>query len=44
MADASELVATSDIDAKIWDIENKILDHIKYITTPEFNTLAAKFW
>ena len=28
-------------DAKVWNIENKSPDHNKYITTPEFNTLAA---
>ena len=33
----------TDYDAKISDIEKKITDHNhdKYITTPEFNNLAA---
>ena len=39
----SSLVKKTDYNTKISDIEKKIIDHIdgKYITTPEFNTLAA---
>ena len=37
------LVKKTDNDTKISEIENKLTDHNhdKYITTPEFNTLAA---
>ena len=43
MANVSILVKKIDYDTKISDIEKKITDHDhdKYITTPEFNTLAA---
>ena len=39
----SSLVKKTDYDANISEIENKLTDHNhdKYITTPEFNTLAA---
>ena len=39
----SSLVKKTDYDTKITEIEKKITDHNhdKYITTPEFNTLAA---
>ena len=39
----SSLVKKTDYNTKISDIEKKITDHShdKYITTPEFNTLAA---
>ena len=39
----SSLVKKTDYDTKITEIEKKITDynHDKYITTPEFNTLAA---
>ena len=39
----SSLVKKTDCDTKITDIEKKLTDHNhdKYITTPEFNTLAA---
>ena len=39
----SSLVKKRDYDTKITEIENKLTDHNhgKYITTPEFNTLAA---
>ena len=39
----SSLVKKTDYNTKISDIEKKITDHThdKYITTPEFNTLAA---
>ena len=42
--DVSSLVKKSDYDAKISEIENKVNDHNhdKYITTPEFNILAAR--
>ena len=40
--DVSSLVKNTDYNTKISDIEKKITDHDpdKYITTPEFNTLA----
>ena len=39
----SSLVKKTDYDTKISDLEKKLTDHNhdKYITTPEFNTLAA---
>ena len=39
----SSLVKKTDYEANISEIENKLTDHNhdKYITTPEFNTLAA---
>ena len=42
--DVSSLVKKTDYDIKISDIEKKITDHNhdKYITNPEFNTLAAR--
>ena len=41
--DISSLVKKTDYNTKISDIEKKITDHEhdKYITTPEFNTIAA---
>ena len=35
----------TDYDTKVTEIEEKLTDHDhdKYITTPEFNTLAAVF-
>ena len=41
--DDSGLVKKTDYNTKISDIEKKITDHDhdKYITTPEFNTMAA---
>ena len=41
--DVSSLVKKTDYDTKISDIEKKITDHDhgKYITTPEFNTMAV---
>ena len=41
--DVTSLVKKTDYDTKISDIEKKVTDHghDKYITTPEFNTLAA---
>ena len=37
------MIKTTDYNTKLSDIEKKITDHDldKYITTPEFNTLAA---
>ena len=37
------MVKKTDYNTKISEIENKVIDHNhdKYITTPEFNTLAA---
>ena len=39
----SNLVKKTDYDTKISDLEKKLTDynHDKYITTPEFNALAA---
>ena len=41
----SSLVKKTDYNTKITEIEKKLTDqnHDKYITTPEFNTLAAVF-
>ena len=41
--DVSSLVKKTDYDTEISEIENKVSDHNhdKYITTPEFNILAA---
>ena len=41
--DVSSLVKKTDYNTKISDIEKKITDHDhdKYITAPEFNTMAA---
>ena len=41
--DVSSLVKKTDYNTKISEIENKVNDHNhgKYITTPEFNTLAT---
>ena len=41
--DVSSLVKKTDYNIKISEIEKKITDHKhdKYITTPEFNNLAA---
>ena len=41
----SSLVKKTDYDTKITEIEKKLTDHNhdKYITTPEFNTLALMF-
>ena len=42
--DVSSLVKKTDYNTKISEIENKVNDHNhgKYITTPEFNTLAVR--
>ena len=40
--DTSGLVTTTVLNTKISDVENKILSHDKYITTPEFNKLTAE--
>ena len=41
--DVSSLVKKTNYNTKITEIEKKLTDHNhdKYITTPEFNTLAA---
>ena len=41
--DVSSLVKKTNYDTKISELEKKLTDHNhdKYITTPEFNTLAA---
>ena len=41
----SSLVKKADYDTKVTEIENKLNNHNddKYITTPEFNNLAAVF-
>ena len=43
MPDVSSLVKKTDYNTIISDIEKKIIDHNhdKYVTTPEFNTMAA---
>ena len=43
MPDVSNLIKKTDYNTKISEIENKVNDHNhdKYITTPEFNTMAA---
>ena len=45
MPGVSSLVKKTDYNTKITEIENKLNNHNhdKYITTPEFNTLAAVF-
>ena len=35
-------MATTLLNTKINEVENKILNHDKYITTPEFNKLTAE--
>ena len=44
ITDVSSLVKKADYNTKISEIENKVNDHNhdKYITTPEFNILAAR--
>ena len=43
ICDVGSLVKKANYDTKISDLEKKLSDHNhdKYITTPEFNTLAA---
>ena len=36
------LVTTTFLSRKISEVENKNLNHYKYITTPEFNKLTAE--
>ena len=45
-SDVISLVKKTDYNTKISEIENKVNDHHhdKYITTPKFNTMAAKFF
>ena len=40
--DTNSLVTTTIINAKLSEVENKIPDHVKYITTHEFNKLSAE--
>ena len=44
ISDVSSLIKKMDYNTKISEIENKINEHNhdKYITTPKFNTLAAR--
>ena len=42
MPDTSSLVTTTALNTKISEVENKIPNHDKYITTPEFNKLTAE--
>ena len=35
-------MTTNTLNTKINEVENKILDHAKYITTSEFNNLTAE--
>ena len=46
ISDVSSLVKKTDYNTKISEIENKVnnQNHGKYITTPEFNTMAADFF
>ena len=39
MLDTSNFVTTTALSTKISGVENKIPDHVKYITTPEINKL-----
>ena len=41
LSDVSSLVKKTDYNPKVTENENKLNNH-KYITTPEFNTLAAE--
>ena len=40
--DPSGLVTTTVLNTKISEVENKIPNHDKYITTQEFNKLTAE--
>ena len=40
--DSSSLVTTNVLNTKISEVEEKIPDHAKYITTQEFNKLTAE--
>ena len=40
--DTSGLVTTIVLNTKFSEVENKISDHAKYITTPDFNKLTAE--
>ena len=42
MPDTSGLVTTTVLNAKFSEVQNKIPDHAKYITTQEFNNLIAE--
>ena len=39
----SNLATTTVLNRNFTEIENKIPNHDKYITTPKFNKLTAKF-
>ena len=39
--DTKSLVIITFLNATIWGLEYKISDHVKYITTPEFNKSTA---
>ena len=41
MPNTSGLVTTAVLNTKISEVENKIPNHDKYITTPKFNKLTA---
>ena len=42
MQNTSGLVTTTLLSTKISEVENKIANHDKYITTPEFNKLTSE--
>ena len=42
MLDTSSLVTATTLTTKISEAENKIPEHAKHITTPEFNKLTAE--
>ena len=42
MPDSSNLVTTNVLNTNIFEVENKIPDHAKYIATQEFNKLTAE--
>ena len=42
MPDTSSLVTATVLKTKISEVENKIPDYAKYITTQEFNKLTAE--
>ena len=44
VSDTRGLVSTTILKTNIEEVENKILDHAKYITTPEFNKFAESIF
>ena len=42
MSDTTSLVTTTVFNAKISEAENKVPDHVKYITNEECNKLTAE--